>query len=59
MKLTIDVDKLVAKTVETSVRGYDKARRAAPAAKKSVFSFKDRVTKAAAKGKKAARRKSK
>lgn len=55
MKFTIDVDKIVAKTVETSVKGYDKAKGAAPAAKKNVLSFRDRIKEAASKGKKAAR----
>lgn len=55
MKLTIDVDKIVAKTVETSVKGYDKAKGAAPAAKKGFLSLKQRIGKAAAEGKKAAR----
>ena len=57
MKLTIDVDKIVAKTVETGVRGYDSAKRAAPTAKSSFLSFKDRISKAASQGKKAARKK--
>lgn len=57
MKLTIDLDRIVENAAKYSVKGYDKARNAAPVAKSSFLSLKDRVSKAAAKGKKAARKK--
>jgi hypothetical protein len=57
MKISFDTDKLVSKAVEYGVRGYDSAKAAAPSAKDSILSFKDRVKKAANKGVKAARRK--
>ena len=43
-------DKIVAKTVESSVRGYNAAKAATPAAKAKALSFKERVAKAAQAG---------
>ena len=43
MKLTIDVDRIVAKGSELSVRGYRGAKSVAPSVKTKAVSFKDRM----------------
>jgi hypothetical protein len=43
MKLTIDVDKLVAKGSEIGVRSYRGAKTVAPSIKTKAVSFKDRM----------------
>ena len=55
MKLSFDTDKIVEGGVKFAIVGYDKAKKAAPTAKKSVLSFSDRIMKAAKRGVKAAR----
>lgn len=57
MKITFDSEAFVSKSVELGTKGYDKAKAAAPTAKKNLTSFMGRMKKAAEKGKKAARRK--
>lgn len=55
MKLTIDVDKIVAKGSELSVRGYNGAKNVAPTVKSKAVSFKDRMKAAVDAGVKAAK----
>lgn len=55
MKLVIDIDKIVAKGSELSVRGYHSIRAFTPCAKTKSLSFKDRMKAAIKAGVKAAK----
>jgi len=55
MKVTIDVDKIVAKGSELSVRGFRGVKAVAPSVKTKAVSFKDRMKAAVNAGVKAAK----